>query len=118
MECRKLDVRIKVYFMKEFVNEKLGTTEQSPELLKTVWANVQPRTGSILNGREAGTMLSKTTHAVTIRTNKIRGITDSCWIEWTDSDGGQHRFDIDYILPPNKNIFSTIYCTEVVRHGI
>ena len=117
MDCRDLNSKIKVYHMSDCVNPVLGTDGQKPELLKTVWANVQPRTGSLLSGREAGTMLSKTTHVIKVRRKALKGIDDACWIEWVDGIGEKHTFKIDYILPPNKENFSTIYASEKVVHN-
>ena len=84
MDCRDLNSKIKVYHMSDCVNPVLGTDGQKPELLKTVWANVQPRTGSLLSGREAGTVLSKTTHVIKVRRKSLNLTYYACFIYCLD----------------------------------
>ena len=116
-DARKLDKKIEIYSHGTAVDTVLGTDEQTDTLLCTVWASIQPRTGSMLKGREAGTMLSQTTHTIVARSRAVKAVTDDCYITWTDEFGGAHRFDIDYVLPPAGAAFTNIYCTEVIRHG-
>ena len=76
---------------------------------------MQPRTGSLVSGRPADTMLSKTTHVITIRAEAVKDITVDCYITWKDAAGISHRFDIDYILPPVRTKPTTsIYVQEVI----
>ncbi len=114
MNIGELDERIKIYGNAKSKN-KLGETEIKPMLIKTVWAKVVSKTGSLLTGRPADTMLSKTTHAVTVRVKSIEGVTYENWIEWTDITGIKHRFDIDYIMPAVRTSpTTTIYVQEVI----
>ena len=114
MNIGKLDSRISIYCLQKQENE-LHEEEPVPALLKTVWARVEPRTGSLLSGRPAETMLSKTTHAITVRAEALKGITPDCYILWTDAIGRKHRFDIDYILPPVRtNPYTSLYVQEVI----
>lgn len=114
MNIGKLDQRIAIYQNEVIVND-LNEDQPAPALLKRVWANVQPRTGSLMSGRPADTMLSKTTHVVTVRSEVLKNITTDCYILWTDANGQRHRFDIDYILPPVRlQPTSTIYVQEVI----
>lgn len=114
MNPGKLDSRISIYHLGQAENE-LNEEEPVPVLLKTVWAKVESRTGSLLSGRPAETMLSKTTHAITVRAEALKGVTPDCYILWVDLVGQQHRFDIDYILPPTrKQVLSKIYVQEVI----
>ena len=73
---------------------ELGADEMADKELCTCWARLEPRTGSLLSGRTADTILSKTTHKVTIRYNSK--ITYGCWIIYQG-----RRFDIDYISDPD-----------------
>lgn len=117
MEARNLDSKISIYQYTETTSALLGTTDKTRSLLKTIWANIQPRTGSLLSGREAGTKLSKTTHAITVRSEAVSNIKDDCEIEWTDLNGVIHKFYIDYILPPTRaSKFTTIYANEENLH--
>ena len=109
-----LDARIRVYKLEKSKDE-LGKQHPKETLLKTIWAKVEPRTGSLLTGRPAGTMLSKTTHAITVRAVQVQDITVDCRIRWTDAAGNDHRFDINYIMPPARgNSTTTIYAEEKV----
>lgn len=113
MNIGELDEKIYIYGNAKSKN-KLGETEVKPILVKTVWAKVVSRTGSLLTGRPADTMLSKTTHAVTVRVKSIEGVTYENWVEWTDNTGVKHRFDIDYIMPPVRTSpLTTMYVQEV-----
>ena len=110
----ELDSRILIYCLKKRESE-LNEEEPVPVLLKTIWAKVEPRTGSLLIGRPAETMLSKTTHAITVRAAALKGVTPDCYIIWKDLIGQEHRFDIDYILPAvRRQPFASIYCQEVI----
>ena len=114
MNIGKLDSKIRIYKQTIGINE-LG--EQQPEgtLLKTIWSAVLPRTGSMMNGRAADVMLSKTTHCITIRAEEAMDITVDCLIRWNDLNGKEHVFDIDYVLPPTrKSRFTEVYVQEVV----
>lgn len=112
MNIGQLKSRIKIYKYGYAVDEDLGTDEPTPVLVTETWANISPRTGSLLNGRDAGTMLSQTTHAITIRS---RGdITGDCYIIWTDEFNHEHKFTIDYVSPPVLKNFMQLYCKEQV----
>lgn len=76
--------------------EEKDALGQYPVLEKTVavvWCGVTPQTGSLLTGRPAETVLSRTTHKVTIRYRP--GITADMWLEI----GGEPYY-ILYILDP------------------
>ena len=111
MNIGKLNKRITI-FRRETEEDSETLTDEPKEIeMQTVWANISPRTGSMLQGRDAGTILSQTTHAITIRS---RGdIRDDDYIIWTDEFGREHRFDIDYVLTPAGNNLMTIYTREV-----
>lgn len=91
MNPGKLTHRIQFY-RNEMTGEtnELGADDIHEQMFYECWARIEPRTGSLLSGRTADTMLSKTTHKITIRYNQE--ITYGAWIVY---DG--HRFDIDYI---------------------
>lgn len=114
MNIGELDSRIEIYRLNTQLNS-YGEEELLPVLLKKVWAKVEPRTGSLMTGRPAGTMLSKTTHAIYVRAESLTEVETDCYIMWSDAIGRKHRFDIDYILPPVRSKrYSTIYVQEVV----
>lgn len=114
MNAGQLDERIEFWKFETTKNE-LGEDQPQAVSVKKAWAKVEPRTGSLLTGRPADTMLSKTTHVVTVRSETLMGVTYGCWINWTDMTGNVHRLDIDYILPPVRtNRFATIYVQEVL----
>lgn len=112
MNAGQLNQKIKFYRQSFKDDTTLGTDEPSDELICQAWANIATRTGSMLTGRDARTILSQTTHAITVRS---RGdITSDCYILWSDLFGIEHRFDIDYVRPPGKDPFMMIYATEQI----
>ena len=114
MNIGELDTKIDIYHMTTETNS-LNEDQPKEALLKRIWAKVEPRTGSLINGRPADTMLSKTTHVITVRVDGLIDITVDCYIIWVDRNDVSHRFDIDYILPPvRRQPFASIYCQEVI----
>ena len=113
MNVGQLNQRVKVYKPAFEMDEVLGTNAPSnDELICELWANIAPRTGSMLSGRDAGTILSQTTHAITVRS---RGdISPDCYLVWADRFGIEHRFDIDYVRPPVNDNYMMIYVQEQV----
>lgn len=113
MNVGELDCRIKVY-KEGTVTNSMGEEAPAQILLKEIWAKVEPRTGSLLTGRPAGTMLSKTTHVISVRVPALKDVTESCHIIHIDTNGMQHHFDIDYIPPVGRRQqFASIYVQEV-----
>lgn len=114
MNIGELDTKIDIYHMTIKTNS-LNEDQPVETPLKRIWAKVETRTGSLINGRPADTMLSKTTHVITVRVDSLKDVTESCYILWVDAIGNSHRFDIDYILPPiRRNPLTSIYVQEVV----
>lgn len=89
----KLKNRIEIYRNK-LVNGKLGD-EYKPELLKTVWANIIPLNGKIVNG-EGETQYSEKRFKIIIRKTDVKENTDFIMYK------GQ-RYEIDYIIPDYKS---------------
>lgn len=90
--------------------DELGQYPVAPTTVATVWCQVVPQTGSLLNGRAGETQLSRTTHKVVIRYRK--DVTPDMWLE-IEGD----RYDILYILDPYlKHISLEIFC-EVRADG-
>ena len=114
MNCGELKTRVTVIRHAEIENE-LGELEPKEETLKTIWAKVEPRTGSLMTGRPADTQLSKTTHAIIVRNTAVRDVDYDCELLFKDAIGIEHKLKIDYILPPStKARFTTIYGQEVI----
>lgn len=112
MNAGQLNKRIEVLSQAFVEDPETRAEEPKEEVSFGTWANISPRTGSMLNGRDAGTMLSQTTHVMTIRS---RGdITPDCRIRWKDEFRKEHIFAIDYILPPSGSNFMTIYVREEI----
>lgn len=113
MNIGKLNKKIKVYRPDTETDEELNVEKPVEKLIANTWANISPRTGSLIRGREAGTILSETTHIITVRS---RGdITNDCYILWIDEFKNVHRFDIDYVLPPAGGRFMSIYAREMTQ---
>lgn len=94
MNTGKLNRKI-IFFHNEKTGElnELGAEQEVERGFYECWASIEPRTGSLLSGRTADTMLSKTTHKITIRYRE--DIDYSCWIVYAG-----RRFDIDYVNDP------------------
>ncbi len=115
MNAGTLDERIE-FWTTEIAENELGEDQPEEIMLKRVWAKVEPRTGSLLTGRPADTMLSKTTHSITVRNEILTDITTGCWIIWKDAIGACHKLTIDYILPPVRTSrYTTIYAQEKIQ---
>ncbi|MEG0430295.1 MAG: head-tail adaptor protein [Anaerovoracaceae bacterium] len=110
MNIGKLNVKVQIIKPIEICDEEYNVYEKRDKVIAKVWANISSRTGSMLSGRDAGTMLAKTTHVITMRS---RGdVNEDCHLIWEDEFKKIHKFEIDYILPPNKNSLMMIYVSE------
>ena len=108
----KLDEKIKIYKEQMMLSE-LNESQPEKVLHKELWAQIEPRTGSLLSGRPAETFLSKTTHVLHVRAEAVKDISYDMWIEWADYLGITHKLYIDYILPPVRDKqLTTIYAHE------
>lgn len=100
--------RIDIYGNSEIENE-LGEIDYSSVLLKTIWANIIPQTGS-LQKQQANTILSNVTHKIIVRYESANDVTQDMYIMFRGK-----RFDIKYILNPYfKNESLEIFCEEII----
>lgn len=102
----------------ELTKNEDGELEPAPRMIKRVWAQIVPKTGSLLSGRVADTTLSKTTHQIKMRYSTAKGVLPEYWLIYKEKIGEEvreHRFDIDYIQNPLfKNNELQIFCQEVI----
>jgi len=91
--------------------DELGSPASEDRVLASgVWAEIVPQTGSLMTGRQADTVLSKTTHKIIIRYSAFPALSNANWITHQG-----HRFDVDYVLNPYfKDEFLEVFCREVV----
>lgn len=75
---------------------RLGQYPKEDKKLFDVYGAVLPQTGSLLNGRQAGTTLCRTTHKIVLRYNDK--ITSANWFVYNGV-----RYDILYIMDPYLN---------------
>lgn len=88
--------------------DELGNDKVEEVVVGTYWAIIESRTGSLLKGRTADTVLTNTTHVITMRYHAE--IDHTCWIEFRG-----HRFDIDYVSDPDMTMaWMQVYVREVV----
>ena len=88
--------------------DELGNELWEEEIVGTYWALIESRTGSLLKGRTAETILTNTTHVIMMRYHPA--IDHACWIEYQG-----HRFDIDYVGDPDfQKTWMQVYVREVV----
>ena len=87
---------------------RLGQHSKEDKKLFDVWGAVLPQTGSLLNGRQADTTLTRTTHKIVLRyTDKI---TSANWFVYNGV-----RYDILYIMDPYLNSERLeCYCEVVI----
>ena len=97
----KLKNRIEIWDPGEKDSDYGITTD--PILVKTIWANIVPRTGNLSLG-EANTEYNNTKFKIRVRKTEIES---SYYIVFKEK-----RYSIDYILPDYKNNnFLEIYAT-------
>lgn len=88
--------------------DELGNDLVKEQVVGQYWASIESRTGSLLKGRTAETILTNTTHVITMRYHPA--IDHACWIEYQG-----HRFDIDYVSDPDfQKTWMQVYVREVV----
>lgn len=105
LKTGKLRHRIVVYQMQKTGHwGDFSEDERKDTKVGTFWANVESRTGSLLKGRTADTVLSETTHIITMRYTKK--LTPDCYIMFKGK-----RFNIDYISDPDfTGQFLEVFC--------
>lgn len=82
----------------DFVEEKnrLGQRPKVEKKLFDIYAAVIPQTGSLISGRQADTVLTKTTHKIICRYNPK--ITSANWLVYKGE-----RYNIIYVQDPYLN---------------
>lgn len=104
---RRAEIRVKA---RSAEKDELGQYPVVEKTIAEVWCGVTPQTGSMLSGRQADTILTRTTHKVTIRWRD--DVTPEMWLI---IDGT--RFDILYISDPYlRHEVLEIFC-EVKDYG-
>lgn len=87
---------------------RLGQYPKEDKKLFDVWGAILPQTGSLLNGRQADTTLTRTTHKIIVRYNE--DIKSSDWIMYNGV-----RYNILYIMDSYLNHERMeIFCEVVV----
>lgn len=110
MNPGELNKRINIWG-KIIVTTTLKEDSYEDVCLKPCWASIVPQTGSLISGRPADTVVSKTTHKIKIRYSSYPNLKEDNWIIYNG-----HRFYIDYILNPYfKNEFYEIFVHEVIE---
>lgn len=107
MLVNRLTKRIEVYRF-EMMEGNLGSLEKHPVLLKSIWGQIVPKTGSV--HERANTQFAEMTHKIVIRANAIRDLTDKDLIKYN-----RRTYEIMYILNPyERNELLEIFCKEKV----
>lgn len=87
---------------------RLGQYPKEDKKLFDVWGAILPQTGSLLNGRQADTTLTRTTHKIIVRYNE--DIKSSDWIMYNGV-----RYNILYIMDSYLNHERMeIFCEVVI----
>lgn len=109
MEAGKLKHKIEVWGRVEFENELLET-DYTDSLIKSIWAEIIPQTGSMSKRQGVETIMTNVTHKIIVRYNSGKDIASDMWLMYRG-----HRFDIRFILNPYfSNESLEIFCEEVV----
>ncbi len=113
MDIGNLNKKILIYKKSESVEtNEIGQPIEIKSVIGQPYAEIIPKTGSLLAGRAGDTVLSNTTHMIRIRYNKKYEFLHNSknWVEYQD-----HRFEINYILNPYfKNETLEIFVSEVI----
>lgn len=100
--------RIEIHGKIEYENAA-GETSTKYGLIKSIWAQVIPQTGS-LQRQQADTILTNVTHKIIVRYNAGKNIKHDMEIKYR-----QHHFKIKYILNPYfSNETLEIFVEEVI----
>lgn len=95
---------------KSFEKDDLGQYPVIEKEVAEVWCGVTPQTGSMISGRPTDTILTRTTHKVTIRYRDDIG--PEMWLIIDET-----RYDILYIMDPYlRHEVLEIFC-EVKDYG-
>jgi len=109
MNPGKLNKRIEHWGKVPFVNE-LGEQDYKDGYIKTMWASIVPKTGS-LEKTQAETILTNTTHKIIVRYLSGKNIKESDFIMFRE-----RRFDIKFILNPfYKDEYLEIFTEQVLE---
>lgn len=102
-----LNKKITIYANANIENE-LGEITEKEVILKELFASIIPKTGSLLAGRAGNTILTKTTHKITVRyTDAIK---ENMIIKFKN-----HKYTTDYILNPyESDKYLEIFVQEVI----
>ena len=91
----RLKNRIDVYGRTEIENE-LGETDYIFSKIKSIWAEITPKSAEILDG-QGNTTYADISHKVLIRSNAIQNLTNDMYFVYKNQ-----RYDIKYFNPNYK----------------
>lgn len=108
-QTNRLRYKIEVHGNKKVTNE-LNETTYKFSLIKTLFAEVIPQTGSLMK-QQADTILTNVTHKIVVRYDSGKDITKDMQIHFRG-----HKFEIKYILNPYfSNETLEIFVQELMR---
>lgn len=108
-QTNRLRHKIEVHGNQKVTNE-INETTYKFSLIKTLFAEVIPQTGSLMK-QQADTILTNVTHKIVVRYDSGKDITKDMQIHFRG-----HKFEIKYILNPyfsNKTL--EIFVQELMR---
>lgn len=79
--------------------------------VKTIFADIQSKSGSMLYGRPADTKLSKTTHKIEYRYQNFPELNERYYIKYRNE-----RYNIEYC--DNRNCANEVMDVFVVKNGV
>jgi SPP1 family predicted phage head-tail adaptor len=107
--AERLNKRIDIWGNNVKFENEVGESDYGPGLIRSIWAEIIPQTGS-LQKQQANTILSNVTTKIKVRYGAGKEITQDMWFIYNG-----HRFDIKYILDPYfSHQFLEIFCEEII----
>lgn len=108
-QTNRLRHKIEVHGNQKVTNE-INETTYKFSLIKTLFAEVIPQTGSLMK-QQADTILTNVTHKIVVRYDSGKDITKDMQIHFRG-----HKFEIKYILNPYfSNETLEIFVQELMR---
>ena len=105
----RLKNKVQVYGRTPETNA-LGETDAKETLLATLWCDIVPKSGKVVEIPNAASQYGVITHEVTFRRSALQYLKPEYHLQY-----GTERLDIEYILPNYNNPdIVIVYCHEVV----
>lgn len=94
VDCGRYNKLISIFELKDGEENEIGEIDKEFVIVKTLFARIESRVGSLLTGRQADTKVSKTTHKISYPILNFPELSaEKHRIEWNGK-----QYSIDYVL--------------------